>query len=58
VIKLERRLLKELGFCVHVKHPHKVVQCVCNYVLVFLITKVCLNTLASAKIRGFSKQNT
>ena len=23
VIKLERRLLKELGFCVHVKHPHK-----------------------------------
>lgn len=24
VIKAERRLLKELGFCVHVKHPHKV----------------------------------
>ncbi|CAG2112362.1 unnamed protein product, partial [Medioppia subpectinata] len=23
VIKAERRLLKELGFCVHVKHPHK-----------------------------------
>ncbi|RWS03310.1 cyclin-L1-like isoform X1, partial [Dinothrombium tinctorium] len=23
VIKAERRLLKELGFCVHIKHPHK-----------------------------------
>lgn len=21
----ERRVLKELGFCVHVKHPHKVI---------------------------------
>lgn len=27
VIKAERRLLKELGFCVHVKHPHKVKSC-------------------------------
>lgn len=25
VIKAERRVLKELGFCVHVKHPHKMV---------------------------------
>ncbi|XP_028394143.1 cyclin-L2-like [Dendronephthya gigantea] len=25
VIKAERRILKELGFCVHIKHPHKVV---------------------------------
>jgi len=25
VIKAERRILKELGFCVHVKHPHKIV---------------------------------
>lgn len=24
VIKAERRVLKELGFCVYVKHPHKV----------------------------------
>lgn len=24
IIKAERRVLKELGFCVHVKHPHKV----------------------------------
>jgi hypothetical protein len=24
VIKAERRMLKELGFCIHVKHPHKV----------------------------------
>lgn len=24
VIRAERRLLKELGFCVHVQHPHKV----------------------------------
>jgi hypothetical protein len=25
VIKAERRVLKELGFCVYVKHPHKVI---------------------------------
>ncbi|XP_015906987.1 cyclin-L1 [Parasteatoda tepidariorum] len=25
VIKGERRVLKELGFCVHVKHPHKII---------------------------------
>ncbi|XP_062622271.1 cyclin-L1-like [Saccostrea cucullata] len=25
VIKAERRILKELGFCVHVQHPHKVI---------------------------------
>uniref|UniRef100_A0A8C7R882 Cyclin-L2 n=1 Tax=Oncorhynchus mykiss TaxID=8022 RepID=A0A8C7R882_ONCMY len=25
VIKTERRVLKELGFCVHVKHPHKII---------------------------------
>lgn len=24
IIKAERRLLRELGFCVHIKHPHKV----------------------------------
>lgn len=24
VIKAERRMLKELGFCIHFKHPHKV----------------------------------
>lgn len=24
VVKAEQRILKELGFCVHVKHPHKV----------------------------------
>ncbi|XP_012886840.1 PREDICTED: cyclin-L2-like [Dipodomys ordii] len=29
IIKAERRVLKELGFCVHVKHPHKV-----GYILV------------------------
>lgn len=28
IIKAERRVLKELGFCVHVKHPHKVCVCV------------------------------
>ncbi|CAH8678939.1 unnamed protein product [Schistosoma haematobium] len=27
VIKAERRVLKELGFCVHAKHPHKLVIC-------------------------------
>ncbi|XP_065223252.1 cyclin-L2-like [Planococcus citri] len=25
VIRAERRILKELGFCVHVKHPHKLI---------------------------------
>ncbi|XP_023012640.1 cyclin-L2 [Leptinotarsa decemlineata] len=25
VIKAERRILKELGFCVHIKHPHKII---------------------------------
>ncbi|XP_069466219.1 cyclin-L2 isoform X2 [Ambystoma mexicanum] len=25
IIKAERRILKELGFCVHVKHPHKII---------------------------------
>ncbi|KAG9494169.1 cyclin-L1 [Eleutherodactylus coqui] len=25
IIKAERRVLKELGFCVHVKHPHKMI---------------------------------
>lgn len=25
VVKAERRLLKELGFCVHVSHPHKLI---------------------------------
>lgn len=25
VIKAERRILKDLGFCVHVKHPHKLI---------------------------------
>jgi len=24
MIKAERRILKELGFCVHLQHPHKV----------------------------------
>ncbi|CAH8635239.1 unnamed protein product [Heterobilharzia americana] len=27
IIKAERRVLKELGFCVHAKHPHKLVIC-------------------------------
>ncbi|MCI4377781.1 hypothetical protein PGIGA_G00207110 [Pangasianodon gigas] len=41
VIKAERHVLKELGFCVHVKHPHKmivmylqVLECEKNKVLV------------------------
>ncbi|TRY79418.1 hypothetical protein TCAL_02264 [Tigriopus californicus] len=25
IIRAERRVLKELGFCVHVKHPHKII---------------------------------
>lgn len=34
VIKAERRVLKELGFCVHVKHPHKV-QLINSYCFFF-----------------------
>nr|BAK64014.1 cyclin-L1 [Pan troglodytes] len=41
VIKAERRVLKELGFCVHVKHPHKIIvmylqvlECERNHTLV------------------------
>merc|ERR1712110_1223434 len=30
VIKGERRILKELGFCVHVKHPHKYLFMYCK----------------------------
>ena len=25
MLQAERRVLKELGFCVHIKHPHKLV---------------------------------
>ncbi len=32
VIKAERRVLKELGFCVHVKHPHKVRYQYCDII--------------------------
>ena len=32
IIKAERRVLKELGFCVHVKHPHKVGMWPCCHV--------------------------
>ena len=31
VIKSERRVLKELGFCVHVKHPHKLIVVFLQY---------------------------
>lgn len=31
VIKAERRVLKELGFCVHVKHPHKLIVVFLKY---------------------------
>ncbi|XP_053693348.1 cyclin-L1 [Sabethes cyaneus] len=31
VIKAERRVLKELGFCVHVKHPHKIIVMYLKY---------------------------
>lgn len=30
-IKAERRVLKELGFCVHVKHPHKLIVVFLKY---------------------------
>ena len=37
VIKAERRILKELGFCVHVKHPHKVKTLDAGFVLEFFL---------------------
>ncbi|KAL5253026.1 hypothetical protein ACHWQZ_G015700 [Mnemiopsis leidyi] len=33
VIKAERRLLKELGFCVHVKYPHKIIIVILSLML-------------------------
>uniref|UniRef100_A0A6G3MHG4 Cyclin-L1 (Trinotate prediction) n=1 Tax=Henneguya salminicola TaxID=69463 RepID=A0A6G3MHG4_HENSL len=30
IIKAERRILKELGFCVHVQHPHKMIISISN----------------------------
>jgi hypothetical protein len=34
----ERRVLKELGFCVHVKHPHKV-----SHIITFFAYFLCLS---------------
>ena len=33
LVKAERFMLKELGFCVHVKHPHKLVVIICKQVM-------------------------
>lgn len=33
LVKAERFMLKELGFCVHVKHPHKLVVIICKKVM-------------------------
>ena len=47
VIKAERRILKELGFCVHVKHPHKVslkhTQAfhICSYFRFEIVSQMC-----------------
>jgi len=41
VIKAERRVLKELGFCVHVKHPHKVTYLMPVYFLTDLYGYSC-----------------
>ena len=37
VIKAERRMLKELGFCIHVKHPHKVCCFIHLYIYILFI---------------------
>ena len=39
VIKAERRMLKELGFCVHVKHPHKVFS-IDSSIIIFITLSV------------------
>lgn len=46
VIKVERRVLKELGFCVHVKHPHKVGPIVSAII-------ACSAKLVSGKVASF-----
>lgn len=45
VIKAERRVLKELGFCVHIKHPHKVSFYIksCLVLLLLLLTLAYVN---------------
>lgn len=58
VIKAERRVLKELGFCVHVKHPHKVCPTTLHYMrkkLIFLFFQLIVLYL---QVIGFeAKQN-
>lgn len=51
VIKAERRILKELGFCVHVKHPHKV------WISVFLFRKVVTKTTPLFTVHYYSCWN-
>ena len=47
VIKAERRILKELGFCVHVKHPHKVYHLQCGPIDFIHLTSFFSSTLPS-----------
>lgn len=48
VIKAERRVLKELGFCVHIKHPHKV-----RTWLLFLLNSTCPRTPIKRYLHSF-----
>ena len=53
VIKYERYLLKELGFCVHVQHPHKVGG-VCSWLVVQVVCVcVCVCVLISLPLFTF-----
>lgn len=40
IISAERRILKELGFCVHIKHPHKV------FIQIFTFSKINFNVIS------------
>ena len=53
VIKAERRVLKELGFCVHVKHPHKVV--IILLIILFAIKIFYANTYGHFIHTGFRR---
>ena len=50
VIKAERRILKELGFCVHVKHPHKII-------FIYLQAMECMQSELTQKACSFGRQS-
>ena len=55
VIKAERRVLKELGFCVHVKHPHKlIITCVVRGRVICITATGLLSAVVGWRGRSFT----